>query len=121
MLRLLMLFLLAGSTTIVCADEKLPLRVLYLGNEPKRSRDFEEFFRKHFVFAMAQTHAAFDREESAKQKIDVVVVDWSQRETSSVDAVSPLGDRKTWSTPTVLLGSAGHLFAAAWEVAGGYG
>lgn len=121
MLRFLVLLVLIGSTNLVVAGDKLPLRVLYLGNDLQRSSDFEKFLEGQFVFAMAQSHDSFAREVLVKQDIDVVVLDWSQRETSSKDAVSPLGDRETWSTPTVLLGSAGHLLSAAWEVAGGSG
>ena len=121
MLRFLVLLVIIASTNFVVAGDKLPLRVLYLGNDLQRSSDFEKFLEEHFVFAMAQSHDAFAREVLVKQDIDVVVLDWSQRETNSKDAVSPLGDRETWSTPTVLLGSAGHLLSAAWEVAGGSG
>ncbi len=121
MLRVFLLLLLASSATPALADGKLPLRILYLGNDQNRSRDFGDFFNQHFSFATAQTHADFDRDEFDRQQFDVVVIDWSQRETSSADAVSPVGDREAWSTPTVLLGSAGHLLAAAWEVAGGSG
>ena len=37
------------------------------------------------------------------------------------DLKSPLGERSRWNTPTVLLGSAGHLLAAPWKVFGGSG
>ena len=34
---------------------------------------------------------------------------------------SPLGNLDAWNTPTVLLGSAGHLIAGPWYVVGGAG
>lgn len=50
--------------------------------------------------------------------IEVVVLDWHQ--TDGFDG-EPLGPRASWSTPTVLLGSAGLLTAKKWEVLGGSG
>ena len=40
---------------------------------------------------------------------------------SERDLKSPLGERRAWVKPTVLLGSAGHLLAAPWKVFGGSG
>jgi len=107
------------ATSVTAANDRIPLKVLYLGNEEQRRSDFGEFLQNTFVESDAIPHAAFDPESASD--FDVVILDWSQREANSENAVSPLGDREAWSTPTVLLGSAGHLMAAPWEVAGGSG
>lgn len=114
-------FLLCGValTPNTIADGKLPLKVLYLGNEEERRNDFGEFLNQHFVVSAAIVHDEFDRDSVSR--FDVVILDWSQREANSEDAESPLGARETWSTPTVLIGSAGHLLAAPWQIAGGSG
>jgi hypothetical protein len=109
----------ATSPARTFADERLQLSVLYLKTEGDRAKDFTEFFRKHFVKVEAANRDAFDVNRASV--FDVVVLDWSQRDTSSRDAVSPLGDRATWGKPTVLLGSAGHLLASPWSVIGGSG
>ena len=102
------------------ADGKIPLRVLYLArSDPERSKSFRELFEQHF-----QTAAVVRREEfvpSQASEFDVVVLDWSQSERASGQYASPLGDLENWSTPTVLLGSAGLLIAGPWNVIGGAG
>lgn len=101
-------------------EPPLPLRVLYLGNEgTPRSAQFVEFLRGQFADATAADRDTFDPAKAADA--DVVVLDWSQRDTNSENAVSPLGPRENWAKPTVLLGSAGHLLAAPWEIIGGSG
>ncbi len=108
------------SPLIPGADGKIPLRVLYLArSDPERSKSFRELFEQHF-----QTAAVVRREEfvpSQASEFDVVVLDWSQSERASGQYASPLGDLENWSTPTVLLGSAGLLIAGPWNVIGGAG
>ena len=114
------------------ASEQVPLRLLYLGNDPVRTSSFEEFLATHFDSIVVRNHSDVTKDDM--RKADVVLLDWSQREAyrslsspsdrSDPFAVSgdvPLGDRESWSKPTVLLGSAGHLLAGFWEVAGGSG
>jgi hypothetical protein len=53
-----------------------------------------------------------------------VLLDWSQSDVDlakMAELESPLGPREKWNTPTVLLGSAGLLLAAPWELIGSYG
>jgi hypothetical protein len=115
------------------AGDKLPLRLLYLGNDPLRTAAFEQFLEGHFVGVVTRSHDAVD--DQVLESIDVVLLDWSQREAYSsrssspssnsdrfaVNGDSPLGVRDDWGKPTVLLGSAGHLLAGFWQIAGGSG
>jgi hypothetical protein len=97
-----------------------PLRVLYVGNaKTARARDFAAFFRRHFAGVEVAERAGFDPRRA--RGADVVVLDWSQRDPRTRPLTSPLGRREKWAKPTVLLGSAGHLLAGAWEVHGGFG
>ncbi len=109
------------ATAVDASDavEKLPIRVLYLGEDPQRLDDFKKFFQSHFVSATGMSHGDF--EVANAKEFDVVVLDWSQSEATPRTAVSPLGEREQWSTPTVMLNSAGLLMAGVWEIAGGSG
>jgi hypothetical protein len=54
------------------------------------------------------------------------VLDWRQtgelgKWRSKEGKPSPLGDRESWTTPVVLIGSAGLNLACAWAVKGGFG
>jgi hypothetical protein len=114
---------LAGLVSAAGADDRparQPQRLLYLGNaKTERAREFAEFFRRHFASVEVAEREGFDPRRAAKA--DVVVLDWSQRDPRTKPPTSPLGKRADWGKPTVLLGSAGHLLAGAWEVRGGYG
>lgn len=102
------------------AEPRLPLRVVYLGNEGKpRAAQFVDFLRDRFEQVSGRNRADLDLKSVAD--FDVVLLDWSQRDAESEKAVSPLGPRDEWSKPTVLLGSAGHLLATPWEIIGGAG
>ncbi|HUG93853.1 MAG TPA: hypothetical protein VML55_23695, partial [Planctomycetaceae bacterium] len=95
-------------------------KVLYLGNAgTPRAAQFVEFLSARFERVTAVDRDQFDPQTAGDA--DVVLLDWSQRDTDSAAAVSPLGPRASWSKPTVLLGSAGHLLAGPWEVIGGAG
>jgi hypothetical protein len=99
---------------------RLPQHVLYLGNaKTQRAREFADFFRRHFARVQVDEREGFDPRRAARA--DVVVLDWSQRDPRTKPPTSPLGSREAWGKPTVLLGSAGHLLAGAWEVRGGSG
>ncbi len=101
------------------AGERLPLRVLMLSNQSERASDFERFLNRHFDKVVVTTHD--NASWPLVKATDVVLLDWSQSETNSVNAKSPLGPRESWAKPTVLLGSAGHLLASPWEIIGGSG
>ncbi len=105
---------------VVAEPQRLPLRVMYLGNEgTPRATEFVEFLRTRFEQVAERNRDDFDGD--AASAFDVVLLDWSQRDTDSEKATSPLGPRAEWSKPTVLLGSAGHLLATPWEIVGGAG
>jgi hypothetical protein len=104
----------------MAAEPRFPLRVMYLGNEgTPRATEFIDFLRVRFEQVAAKNRADLDLESVGAY--DVVLLDWSQTDTDSEKAVSPLGPRLQWSKPTVLLGSAGHLLATPWEIIGGAG
>jgi hypothetical protein len=104
----------------IAGEPRLPLKIMYLGNEgTPRAAQFVEFLRAQFERVEAADRDTFDPQTA--RDADVVLLDWSQRDTDSENAVSPLGPRENWSKPTVLVGSAGHLLAAPWEIIGGSG
>ena len=117
----LLLFAAAAMCQPALAEQQLlPQRVIYLGNEgTARAAAFKKFLSSHFAEVTTFDRDSF--EPAAAANADVVVLDWSQSDTDSEHAKSPLGPRDEWSTPTVLLGSAGHLLAAPWEIIGGSG
>jgi hypothetical protein len=122
MKRCLLGFLLAicMSTPALAADGLIAKRIVYVGNaSTARAKAFEEFLRANFAEVMITERKGFD--VALAKGADVVLLDWSQQDNRSTDAQSPLGPRESWSTPTVLLGSAGHLLAGCWEIIGGSG
>ena len=120
-----MRFILLGTLLVVCcssaaAEGVIAKKVLYVGNaSTPRAMAFEEFLRSHFAHVTVANRASFNAVEAADA--DVVLLDWSQQDTPVAKADSPLGPRDVWSTPTVLLGSAGLLLASSWEILGGGG
>jgi hypothetical protein len=107
-----------------------PRRVLYVGNAgTDRAREYEAFLKEHFARVGVADRGRFDPAQA--EGFDVVLLDWSQHDANPDGKFefpyperglkSPLGPRSGWSKPTVLLGSAGHLLAAAWQVHGGSG
>lgn len=102
------------------AETKLPLRVVYLGNQATpRATQFIDFLQTRFEQVAERKRQGVDLDSLAPY--DVVVLDWSQADDESERAVSPLGPRDEWSKPTLLLGSAGHLLATPWQTIGGAG
>jgi hypothetical protein len=94
------------------------LKVLYVGDAgPQRSLAFQSFLKPHVAKADTAVLGTF-KPESAKE-YDVIVVDWHQ--SLSPTKPNPLGSRKTWTKPTVLLGSAGLNLATVWQTKGAYG
>src|SRR5262249_46654643 len=98
------------GTQAVAAGPVLPLRVLYLGNaRSPRAADYEAFLKWHFRQVTVAEREGFD--PAAAKDADVVLLDWSQRDTDVRKAKSPFGKPEDWHKPTVLLGSAGLLLS----------
>ena len=99
------------------------LDLLYVGSpDSARSGSFETFLSEHFANVRMIDRKAFD--QSMVGDADVVLLDWSQSEVDIMNMASitsPLGERSTWATPTVLLGSSGLLIAGPWQTLGAYG
>lgn len=111
------------ATVTVSAADLDKLKVLYLGdtNSP-RVQHFEGFLRENVAQVKAMPRNAFKQPDA--DAFDVVLLDWPQSDTARDERKtgrSPLGERSTWTKPTVLLGSAGLNLAAAWKVRGGSG
>ena len=100
---------------------RLPLRVLYLARtkDDTRTAAFSEFLNHHFATCRTERREAFQRDFT--NEIDVVVLDWSQDERLSNEAVSPIGPLDEWKRPIVALGSAGLLLSKPWKVIGDAG
>lgn len=118
-IRVMMAFLAITVPGFVTA-EPIPLDLLYLARdgEPDRTMAFERLLSQEFRDCTVVPREEF--EPRHLDGIDVVLLDWSQRERSG-KAVSPIGPLEQWSTPTVLLGSAGLLMADTWQVIGDAG
>jgi hypothetical protein len=128
----LIFVLFAGVPTVAAEVLKPPdpQRVLYVGNRgTPRAEAYARFLAEHFARVDVAGRDGFDPGSAAAA--DVVVLDWSQEDARPDGQLkfpyperalkSPLGERAGWSRPTVLLGSAGHLLAAPWQVHGGLG
>jgi hypothetical protein len=132
---LLIAFVLGVAGQVLAVDDAAGtrrLKVQYIGNtDTDRGRSYAKFLSDTFDLAGAVDRKTFDPNLPAA--VDVVVLDWSQsdidhtvnpasqRSGPESDVKSPLGERSRWTKPTVLLGSAGHLLAAPWQVFGGSG
>lgn len=101
-------------------QEKLPLKVLYVGNiDTPRGREYVELLGRAFQDCKGAARIGFDPKTAAD--FDVVLLDWSQQDQPYQDlpkAASPLGERDAWTKPAVLLGSAGLLLATQWRLSG---
>lgn len=119
--RVLTAFALAAlSAPVVAAPLDFPRRVLFVGNEnTPRTKAFVELLDNHFAEVLTADRKSFD--PATADGVDVVLLDWSQRDAKFPDDPSPLGDRASWKTPTVFLGSAGLLVAVQWQIIGGAG
>ena len=113
------------GTTQELASERASLNVLYIGDEglsdrvrDGRSAAFERFLQQHFPSVETARHDQVDPAQI--DRADVVLLDWHQNGSLEIDP-SPLGAREDWTTPTVLLGSAGLNLARAWRVRGASG
>jgi hypothetical protein len=128
----LVFVLLAGGPAVAAEILKPPdpQRVLYVGNRGSpRAGEYARFLAEHFARVDVADRDGFDPGSAAAA--DVVVLEWSQQDARPDGRMefpyperalrSPLGERAGWFSPTVLLGSAGHLLAAPWQVHGGSG
>jgi hypothetical protein len=123
-------FSLLLAAASLAAQDRHPQRILFVGEpDTPRGRAFTSFLETKFATVRAAQR--FD-DLGDLSAVDVVVLDWPQQGPDSVSAWmqdpqkkaarrAPLGDRATWTTPTVLLGSAGLNLACVWEVRGSFG
>src|SRR6516225_8895840 len=102
-----LLFAGLGVSGAAADERRLPLRLLYIGNNAARAADYAAFLEKHFAKVTVSKRDGFD--PAAARDADVVLLDWAQSENNVKDARSPLGKIEDWSKPTVLLSSAGLL------------
>jgi hypothetical protein len=120
-------FLQVWVAVVICsgicrAGELRDLKVLYIGNpKVERAAAFKTFLEANFAHVGVEDRLAFDF--SRARNFDVVLVDWPQSESRETfpPRKSPLGPLRDWTTPTVLLGSAGLHLAIVWDVKGGFG
>jgi hypothetical protein len=101
------------------ADELANLKVLYVGTE--RPSEYVDFLKGRVARVEAISRSKFKPRDATP--FDVVLLDWPQSEETREmrKLASPLGTRKDWNKPTVLLGSAGLNLAVAWKLKGGSG
>lgn len=113
---LCLLLSVALISSLNAAEELIAKRIIYVGNVgTERAKAFEGFLRGHFAEVTVADVKSFI--PSLAPKADVVLLDWSHDDPGSSDT-SPLGARDAWSTPTVLLSSAGRSLAVPWEIIG---
>ena len=113
---------LATGTTATSQD-RIDLDLLYVGNaDTPRAAAYEALLARHFRSVRVEAREGFD--PGTVGDADVVLLDWAQRDVPRgmrLDLESPLGPREDWTTPTVLIGSAGLLIAGPWQTPGAYG
>ena len=116
----LLLLLFTSPIVAQVGATKQPLKVLYLATDDEsREKSFTQFLEANFSKVTVLKRDEF--KPSQVGDADVVLLDWSQREDREDGYPSPLGDLETWTTPTVMLNSAGLLIAGPWQVIGGSG
>ncbi len=109
---------LAGA--LAAQSARFALDVVYVGTpDSDRGRAFESFLRERFASVRVADRTAWD--PSTVGEASVVVLDWPQDIKDMPPKHCPLGRFDAWSTPTVLIGSAGLMLAVAWDVRGGMG
>src|SRR5262249_52045088 len=108
LLQLALVALLASGLTARARSGNLDvLKVLYVGDTgTPRAQQFTGFLGKNVGRVEAASRKDFRPADAAD--FDVVLLDWPQSEKTREEwqsGRSPLGNRATWSKPTVLLGS----------------
>jgi hypothetical protein len=102
------------------AAELHKLKALYVGDlRTPRAAEFAGLLKTNLGGFETASISAFKPEQAAQ--FDVVLLDWPQSGELRERKRGPLGDRETWTKPTVLLGSAGLNLAVVWKVRGGSG
>jgi hypothetical protein len=102
------------------AAELSKLKVLYVGDlRASRAAEFANLLKTNVGGFGTAAISTFKPEQAAQY--DVVLLDWPQSGEIRELKRAPLGDRETWTKPTVLLGSAGLNLAVVWKVRGGSG
>ena len=113
--------ILAFLTPVGAQAPVFDLAITIVGESGARERSLQTFLKEHF----REVHFVDRKSDGPVPPADVVVLDWQQGDYRGGFPMpkprSPLGARANWETPTVLLGSAGHNLAAAWDVRGGSG
>src|SRR5262245_12478911 len=93
---LVMVLFLGGS--VAFAQEKLPQKVLYVGNAgSERANEYAAFLKERFAGVEVADREGFDPAKA--EKADVVLLDWSQRDKRTTPTRSPLGPRDRWQKP----------------------
>jgi hypothetical protein len=102
------------------AAELNKLKVLYVGDPgTPRASQFAGFLKTNVARLETTSRSTFKPEQA--EPFDVVLLDWPQSGGLRDTTRAPLGERTTWTKPTVLLGSAGLNLAVVWKVRGGSG
>lgn len=113
----LILTLAIAATSLVAAEPQQRLRVLYVGNsKQERANEFEKLLRTHFTEVTIANREDFD--PATAKNADVVVFDWSQRDSKLDSTKLPFGRLEDWHKPTVLVNHAGLLVAENWHLIG---
>ena len=99
------------------------LKLLFVGDPgTPRAQHFAGFLKENVGHVEIAARRSFKPEQA--DEFEVVLLDWPQSETTREEWLqprAPLGERKAWTKPTVLLGSAGLNLAVVWKVRGGSG
>ena len=103
------------SAVGMAQEDRFDLSVTFVGEKGPRGDAFLELLSRHFREVKFHERSP----DTVPMGADVVVLDWPQGDPKPLR--SPLGKRDDWTTPTVLIGSAGHCLAAPWQVRGGSG
>jgi hypothetical protein len=111
--------LLAVAVASATAKDLSEISALYVGSE--RTTEFVAFLKHNLGHVESRLRSEFNPADAAP--FDVVLLDWPQGpETQDMHNLTPpLGARKAWNKPTVLLGSAGLNLAVSWKLKGGAG
>ena len=116
------LLVISRVATVAGTADLDQLKVLYIGDPgTPRAQHFTGFLAQNV--GRVEINSRKDFKPSDAAAFDVVLLDWPQSNTVREERQgrSPLGDRASWSKPTVLLGSAGLNLAVVWKVRGGSG
>jgi hypothetical protein len=124
-IRLLSAAGVALVAAVLCSAAELSdLKVLYVGNiRVPRAAQFQAFLNTNVARVELAERVGFD--PARARGFDVVLLEWPQSESQGEGEFppkkSPLGPLAEWSTPIILLGSAGLHVAILWDVKGGFG